>query len=200
MRQMVLALAFAAAGGFALASCGNSSNNGDAGTGKDMAGPPPGPDMTVAKSNCLGVGNCVYMCLQGAGADINSCATMCSKSAKAGSFNKWVNAVICGQSYCVGDADMMTGKCVQIQVPGQPAGSFDLCDPGSTYAQCSASTYMSTSCTPCLNQARNLWFEDPVDPANPGPPTGMCAMPTSADCTGAKTACGTQFNTCLADM
>jgi len=196
MRQMFLALAIAAVGGFMTASCGSSSNKGD--MGADMATNAP-PDMAVAKVNCMGVANCVYTCISG-GSDINTCATQCSKNAKSGSFTKWENAVLCGQAYCVGDADMMSGKCIQVAVPGM-AGSFQLCDPATTYAQCSATTYMSTSCLPCLDQARNIWIYDiSVDPNNPGPPTGMCSMPTGADCTGAKNACGTQFNACLNDV
>jgi|SwirhisoilCB2_FD_contig_81_4071733_length_766_multi_3_in_0_out_0_2 hypothetical protein len=199
MRQMLLALAVAALGGFMTASCGNSNNNnGD--MGKDMAGGGAGPDMVVAKVNCMGVAQCMYTCI-GGGTDINTCATQCSKNAKPNSATKWINAVLCGQAYCVGDADMMTGKCVEVAVPGQ-AGSFQLCDPGTTYAQCTATNppYMSTSCSPCIEQARNFWFEDSsTDPMNPGPPTGMCSMPTSADCIGAKTQCMTQFNACLQD-
>ena len=196
MRQMFLALAVAALGGFMTASCGNSSNKGDMGGTGDMAGTGGAQDMAVVKANCMGVANCVYTCISG-GTDINTCATQCMKNAKAGSFNKWAAAVTCGQDYCVGDADMMTGKCVALAAPG---GGTDLCDPGITIAQCTASTYMSTSCLPCLDQARNQFIYDiSVDPANPGPPTGMCSMPTSADCMGAKTACGTQFNACLND-
>ena len=202
MRQMILALAFSAVGGFALASCGNSSTPSGvdmAGKG-DMASAMVGPDMAVAKTNCLGVGTCVFTCLGQPGADINTCATMCQKNAKTGSFAKWAGAVGCGQNYCVGDADMMTGKCVEQAVPGM-AGAFALCDPGITYAACTAMNYMSTSCSPCIEQARNFWFEDSsVDPMNPGPPTGMCSKPTSADCMGAKTSCMTQFNACLNDM
>jgi hypothetical protein len=196
MRQMLLALAVAALGGFMTASCGNSNNNsGD--MGKDMAGA-AGPDMVVAKVNCMGVAQCMYTCI-GGGTDINTCATQCSKNAKTGSAQKWINAVICGQNFCVGDADLGNGKCVEVAVPGM-AGSFQLCDPGTTYAQCTATTYMSTSCSPCIEQARNFWFEDSsVDPMNPGPPTGHCSMPTSADCMGATAACMTQFNACLND-
>jgi hypothetical protein len=198
MRQMILALAVAAVGGFALASCGSSSNN-NVDMGRDMAGPAVGPDMSIVKTNCMGMANCIYTCISG-GTDINSCATMCAKNAKPGSATKWNAAVICGQNYCLGDQDMMSGKCIENAVPGM-AGSFQLCDPGTTYAQCTATSYVSTSCSPCIEQARNLWFEDSsVDPMNPGPPTGMCSMPTSPDCTGAKTACMTQFNACLNDM
>jgi hypothetical protein len=202
MRQMFLALAIAAVGGFALANCGGSNNNnGD--MGKDMAGVTAPADMSIAKINCMGVANCVYTCI-GGGTDLNTCATQCSKNAKSGSATKWINAVLCGQSYCVGDADMMTGKCVSLPVtPGMdgPNDPHDLCDPGTTIATCTASTYMSTSCQPCLDQTRNLWIDDiSVDPANPGPPTGMCSMPTSADCTGGQAACTTPFNACLNDV
>jgi hypothetical protein len=177
------------------ASCGNSSNKGDMGGTSDMAGG-GAQDMAIAKANCMGVANCVYTCISG-GTDINTCAAQCMKNAKAGSFTKWAAAVTCGQDYCVGDADMMTGKCVQLAAPG---GGTDLCDPGITIQQCTASTYMSTSCLPCLDQARNQFIYDiSVDPANPGPPTGMCSMPTSADCMGATALCGTQFNACLND-
>ena len=197
MRQMFLALAVAAVGGFMTASCGNSSNKGD--MGADMSGGGGSLDMAIAKANCMGVANCVYTCISG-GTDINTCAQQCSKNTKPNSFNKWAAAVTCGQDYCVGDADMMTGKCIQVQIPGQPAGTFDLCDPGTNYTQCSATTYMSTSCLPCLDQARNQFIYDiSVDPNNPGPPTGMCSMPTSADCMGAQAKCGTQFAACLND-
>ncbi len=198
MRNSVLALVLAATAGFALASCGSSSNNnGD--MGKDMAGL-GGGDMTAVKVNCLGFANCVYNCLINQQGDINSCPTMCSKMAKPGSAAKWNAAVICGQSYCEGNVDAGTDKCDLVPVPGMPGASL-LCDPGITYAQCSATTYMSTTCSPCLEEARNFWiFDITVDPMNPGPPTGMCPMPTSTDCTAAKAMCMTQFNACLNDM
>jgi hypothetical protein len=193
MRRMIVACALAAAGGFAVASCGNSSSTGS----KDMA--TAAPDMTIAKTNCMGVAGCVYTCI-GGGSDINTCANMCATNAKPGSAVKWNRAVICGQNYCLGDQDQGTGKCVEQPVPGM-AGAFQLCDPMTTYAQCTATTYVSTSCTPCIEQARNFWFEDSsIDPNNPGPPTGMCSMPTSADCTGAATFCMTQFSACLNDL
>jgi hypothetical protein len=155
-------------------------------------------DLAAAKTNCMGHAVCIYSCI-GAGADLNTCQTQCSKNDKPGSAQKWVDAVLCGQNYCIGDTDMMTGKCVEVAVPNM-AGSFQLCDPGTTYAQCSAATYVSTSCQPCIEQARNFWFEDiSVDPMNPGPPTGMCSQPTSADCMGAQAACMTSFDACRND-
>lgn len=197
MRQMFLALAVAAVGGFMTASCGSSSNKGD--MGADMAGSGGAQDLAIAKANCMGVATCVYTCISG-GTDINTCATQCMKNAKAGSFNKWAAAVTCGQDYCKGNNDMMAPECVSPVDPSTGMASNLLCDPSSTFAQCSASTYMSTVCLPCLDQARNQFIYDiSVDPANPGPPTGMCSMPTSADCMGAKAACGTQFNACLND-
>jgi hypothetical protein len=198
MRQMVLALALAAAGGFAVASCGNSNNNGDGGTG-DMSGGGPPPDLAIAKTNCMQMAQCVYTCISG-GSDINTCATQCGKNAKAGSATKWTNAVICGQNFCLGDKDMMTGKCISLTPPGMPTANPNLCDPGIDYATCNDPNHMSTSCLPCLDQARNIWIYDiSVDPANPGPPTGMCSDPTGADCSGAKALCMTQFNACLND-
>lgn len=197
MRQSVLALVVAAVGGFAVASCGNSNNNGDGGGSGDMAGTGGGAvDMAVAKTNCKGMANCVYTCIIG-GSDINTCATQCSKNAKAGTANKWIAAVICGQNYCLGDQDMMSGKCVTLADPAN-AGSSDLCDPGKTFAQCTDPTYMSTSCNPCLDDSRNMWvLDESVDPANPGPPTFACAHAASADCTGAQTTCMASFNACL---
>lgn len=153
------------------------------------------PDMVVVQLNCLAMGKCVWACLNG-GTDINTCTTQCSKTAKPGSATKWTNAVVCGQDYCLGDTDMMTGRCVILSDPGNP-GSSVLCDPGTSFTQCTATGYMSTSCSPCLDQARNIWFEDPSNPSNP--PTGMCTMPTSADCMGARTTCMTVFNACLND-
>ncbi|HEY2746370.1 MAG TPA: hypothetical protein VGL86_17175, partial [Polyangia bacterium] len=97
----------------------------------------------------------------------------------------------------IADADMMDGRCVEVAMPGVPGSSL-LCDPGTTYTQCTAPNYTSTSCGPCLDQSRNLWFEDPsTNP--PGPPTGICSMPTSADCMGAQTQCATQFAACRND-
>jgi len=197
MRQMFLALVVAGLGGFMAASCGSSSNNnGD--MGHDMAGG-ASPDMVVVKVNCMGMGNCVYTCASG-GTDVQTCITQCSKTAKPASSTKWINAVICGQDYCKGNNDMMAPKCVSpLDNTGAPSNL--LCDPSSTYAQCSATGYMSTVCAPCIEQARNFWFEDSsVDPMNPGPPTGMCSDPASADCIGAKAACMTQYNACLNDL
>src|SRR6185312_9760404 len=198
MRQMYLALAVAAVGGFALASCGGGNkSNGD--MGADMAGTTGGAqDMAVVKTHCMGMANCVYTCILG-GSDINTCATQCSKNAKPGTANKWIAAVICGQDYCLGDQDMNTGKCVAVPNPMNTAES-NLCDPGTTYAQCSAAGYTSTSCNPCLDDSRNMWvLDESVDPANPGPPTFMCAKPSSADCTAAATTCMTQFAACRND-
>src|SRR5262249_47419190 len=128
-----------------------------------------GLDLAGAKQNCMGHAMCIYTCI-GGGTDFNTCQTQCSKNDKPGSAQKWVDAVTCGQLCCVGDQDMMVVKCVEGDVPNM-AGSFLLCDAGTTYAECTASTYVSTSCGPCIEQARNFWFEDSsVDPLNPGPP------------------------------
>lgn len=168
----------------------------DASTPVDLAQPAI-PDLAPTPLNCLGMGKCVYDCLN-AGSDLNTCDTRCSPKTKPGSASKWNNAVVCGQDYCIADADMKTGRCVEVADPGNP-NVFVLCDPGITYAQCTAQTYVSTSCLPCLDQARNPWIYDTsTDPA--GPPTGMCSMPTSADCMGAKAMCMTQFNACLNDL
>ncbi len=200
MRQMFLALAVAAVGGFMTASCGSSSNKGDMST--DMASAPP--DMVVAKLNCEGVGTCAYNCALSGQGDLQTCAeVICAKMAKAGSVQKWVNAVICGQTYCLGDQDMMSGKCISVTVPASDMGpgGTQLCDPGSTVASCTAPGYTSTSCSPCLKEARNFWFiDESVDPTNPGPPTFMCPDPTSADCMAAKTTCATAFGACTNDM
>src|SRR4051794_3319121 len=198
MRQMFLALLVAGLGGFMAGGWGRSSKkNGD--MGKDMAGA-AGPDMVVAKSNCMQMSQCIYTCASG-GTDVQTCITQCSKTAKTTSANKWITAVICGQDYCKGNNDMMAPKCVSPVDPATGMASNLLCDPQSSFAQCNAMGYMSTVCAPCIEQARNFWFEDSsVDPMNPGPPTGMCSMPTSADCMGAKAACMTQFNACLNDM
>ena len=199
MRQMFLALAVAAVGGFMAASCGNSSNKGDMGT-TDMNAAPP--DMVVAKLNCEGVGTCTYNCVLSGQGDLGTCAqVICAKTAKAGSVQKWVNAVICGQNYCEGDMDMMTGKCTSMMLMGDMGSGSILCDTGITYAQCTAANYTSTKCSPCLTAARNFWFiDESVDPMNPGPPTFMCPDPTNADCIAAKTACSTAFNACTNDM
>ena len=112
--------------------------------------------------------------------------------------NDYFQPQINGTDEAYNQADMKTGRCVEVADPGNP-NVFVLCDPGITYAQCTAQTYVSTSCLPCLDQARNPWIYDTsTDPA--GPPTGMCSMPTSADCMGAKAMCMTQFNACLNDL
>jgi hypothetical protein len=202
MRKTLLALAVAALGGFMAASCGNSSNKGDMGGTSDMGAAPP--DMVVTKLNCEGVGTCVYNCLINGQGDLGTCAqTICAKTAKAGSVQKWINAVVCGENYCVGDADMMTGKCVEVTVPPSDmgAGGTLLCDPGSTAATCNSPSYMSKVCSPCLDNARNFWFIDEVtDPTTPNPPTFMCADASSADCTMAASTCMTAFGACRNDM
>lgn len=199
MRQMFLALAVAAVGGFLAASCGNSSNKGDMG-GTDMNAAPP--DMVMAKLNCEGVGTCTYNCVLSGQGDLGTCAqVICAKTAKAGSVQKWVNAVICGQTYCEGDMDMMTGKCLEHKFTTDMGMQDILCDTNVTLMDCTASTYMSKTCSPCLTAARNFWFiDESVDPMNPGPPTFMCPDPTNADCIAAKTACATAFNACTNDL
>jgi hypothetical protein len=194
---MFLALAVAAVAGFAVASCGSSNKS-----GPDMTSAPQ--DMTMTKLNCTGFGSCVYNCVITGQGDINSCQTVCAATAKPGSGKLWLTAVLCGQDYCTGDADMMNGKCVSL--PDDPAKTapndpHTLCDPGVTITQCMSAGYMSTTCSPCLSEARNFWiFDESVNPMNPGPPTFMCPMPSSADCVAAKAACATPFNNCLNDM
>src|SRR5438445_4605359 len=104
-KQMFLALALAAVGGFALANCGGGSNNNNGDMGPDMAGSAI-PDMSMPKLNCLGIGNCVIQCIVANQGDINSCFTMCSKQGKTGSANKWATAFQCGQDYCAPPSDM----------------------------------------------------------------------------------------------
>ncbi len=199
MRQTFLALAVAAVGGFALANCGNGSNN-SADMGRDMAGSGGsggGQDMAAGpKLNCLGVGGCILQCVTSGTGDINSCFTMCSKQAKAGSANKWGAAFICGQDYCDPRTDMM-GKCVEVPDPANP-NNILLCDPGQTFQQCSTATTPGT-CAKCIANARNLIYGDFTDPNNPMPPNGMCPDgPTYPDCKGGAM-CMTMMNACISD-
>ena len=200
MRHMFLALALAAVGGFAVASCGNS-NKGGGDMGADMSGGAP-PDMVAVKLNCEAVGTCTYNCVISGQGDLSTCAeVICAKTAKPGSVTKYVNAILCGQNYCTGDQDMMNGKCVSQTIPADMGGGSILCDPGVSESACNSPSYMSTSCSPCLTAARNYWFfDESVDPQNPGPPTFMCPDSTNADCMAANTACATQFNACRNDM
>jgi hypothetical protein len=199
MRYSLLALAVAAIGGFAVASCGNGNQSGSGDMGADMA-IVSGPDMATPKLNCLGVGNCILQCFNAGMGDIASCfQNVCSKQAKVGSAMKWSNAFICGQNYCDPPTDMM-GKCVEVTVPpGQPgAGGKILCDPGQTYDQCSMATTPGV-CANCISNARNLIWGDFSNPMMPAPPTGMCPDPASADCKGGAM-CMTLMNACIADM
>src|SRR5262249_57893153 len=102
--------------------------------------------------NCLGVGKCILDCVTGGG-DFNSCFNTCKSSAKSGSANLWASAFVCGQDYCTAPADAMA-KCVAVTDP--TSGGSALCDPGTTYAQCTSGSYKSTSCEPCLGNAPNL--------------------------------------------
>ena len=164
-----------------------------------MSGNPP--DMTLAQLNCLGYANCIYNCLPSQSGNVGACQTMCDAQAKPGTSKKWIDAALCGQDYCLGSPDAGTSKCVDYPVPASMGGGDILCDPTTTYAECSATTYMSMTCTPCLEQARNFWIYDASTSAtNPGPPTGMCPDPTNADCIAAKAACATKFNDCLNDL
>lgn len=191
MRYTFLAGVMAVGLGLALGGCGSSSKGkGDMG-GKDLSGP---------KLNCLAFSSCVYDCLAQNKGDINTCAqNICIQEAKPNTYKKWVAAVTCGEDYCKGVGDGGVAKCTQ---PDQSPGMMGdlLCDPGVTYAECNSSTYKSTVCSPCLDEARNFWFYDiSVNPINPGPPTGMCPDPSTADCMGAKAACATEFDNCLND-
>lgn len=192
MRHTFLALALAAVGGFAVASCGSSSKGGgDMGTDGGGGG---AQDMAVAKLNCLQVGGCVSQCVFNQMGDIVACYNMCQKQAKAGSAQKWASAFSCGQDYCFPPSDML-GKCVEVMGPTSNDPPL-LCDQGQTYDQCKNAT-MGT-CISCIENARNIIYAD-FSTNPPGPPTGMCPDPNSPDCKGGSM-CTTLFNTCLADM
>ena len=190
MRNTLLALAVAAVGGFALASCGNSSNNtGD--MGHDMGGGGTGGtmDMTVVKVNCLGVGYCVAMCP--ATEDAATCFNSCMKQAKPGSYQKWAAAFVCGQDFCAPDPDAGVANAACVRTSG-PQGTF-LCAPGQAYADCMMGTTM-TSCTMCLDNA----IAAPLIGDGTAPPTGMCVDATMPSCKGG-TMCATQMNACIND-
>jgi hypothetical protein len=185
--SFLLVVLVAATGGGLLASCGKGGDAGDMATSPDMA----------ASLNCIGVARCVYSCLANHQGDLNTCPANCQPLAKTGSTDKWIAAVLCGQSFCTanGNADAGNAKCIEIPAP---TGGTVLCDPGLTYQQCS--TAQSKVCLPCLDQARNFWIYDlTVSMTNPGPPTGMCSMPSSPDCMGAKAACPNEFGACVND-
>jgi len=197
MRQMCLALVLAGVSGFAVASCGSSSHNGD--MGPDLGG---SADMVQPKLSCEGVGSCVYNCLlTGQAQDLATCArTICAPMAKVGSEPKWEAAVLCGEGYCTGGADMGTAKCIDQKFTTDMGSGDALCDPNVTVAQCLDPAYVSMICSPCLANARNYWFFDETVPNNPAPPTFMCPDPASADCTGAATKCAQEFTACKNDM
>jgi hypothetical protein len=114
-----------------------------------------------------------------------------------------LNAVLCGQDFCLGAKDMSNARCVRQPIPADmgPSPGDNLCDPGITALQCDDPAYQSSVCTPCLSEARNFWvFDESVNPMNPGPPSFMCPMPTSADCMAAQAACASTFNACLNDL
>jgi hypothetical protein len=153
--------------------------------------------MALPKLNCLGIGNCIIQCIiANPTLGIDGCATQCAKQGKVGSSAKWQNAFICGQNYCAPPTDMV-GKCVRVTDPAN-SGSTSLCDPGQTYADCTAQGAPETTCTKCLSNARNFILADfSTDP--PGPPTGMCPDPASPDCKGGAM-CTTLMNACIMDM
>ena len=200
MRQMILALAVAAVGGFAFASCGSSSNN-NADTGKTWRWRRR-PDIAIAKTNCTGVARASTPADQRAG-DINTCDTLCAKNAKAGSATKWTTRSSAARTTAPATKDMMTGKCVSVPEAGhdQPERPHMLCDPGidiravqrrrttCRHRACPASIRRATSGSTTSASIRRTRARRPA-----------CArMPTGADCTGAKAGCMTQFNACLND-
>jgi hypothetical protein len=187
---MVLALAVAAVGGFALASCGNSKNNGDMGT--DMGGGGGALDMTVQKLNCLQIGYCVATCTN---PDPQSCFTMCTKNVKAGSDRKFANAFNCGQQYCAPNPDSgMAAACVPTPDPTDPTNQNKvyLCDPAQSYADCVAGK--PSGCNTCLDNA----VGSPLLGDGVNPPTGMCTDEAAASCRGG-TMCTTAFQACTSD-
>jgi hypothetical protein len=186
MRQTLLALVVAAVGGFALANCGSSSNN-NTDMGKDMAGAGGVGDMAAAKINCLGVGYCIATCTS---PDINTCIAMCMKMAKTGSYQKFANAVSCGQNYCAPDPDAGTaGSCVR---KSGTSGTY-LCDPAQAYTDCVAGQ-MQNGCTMCLDNAVGA----PLLGDGTTPPMGTCTDPNAPSCKGGP-ACATVMNACISD-
>jgi hypothetical protein len=187
LRHTFLALVLAGVSGFAIASCGNNSNNnGD--MGPDMSGG-GAADMTALKLNCLGIGYCVATCTN---SDVQACFTMCAKMAKAGSQTKFANAFNCGQMYCAPDPDAgMMAACVRTTDPAG-VGPPLLCDPSQTYATCSMNG--PSGCNTCLDNAVGA----PLFGDGSTPPTGMCTDPTAPSCKGG-TMCTTQFMACISD-
>jgi hypothetical protein len=114
----------------------------DLSTRRDLAGP-PSPDFASSKLTCYGI---VESLVDGTCADLTSCLSM----AQTASRDRFINALSCGQEWCMGTNGVGPADCVVNQSTQRLEDA-----PGHT-----------GKCTPCLNNALAKLFLDVCSPAN----------------------------------
>jgi hypothetical protein len=157
-----------------MAGCGDSGNNIqlDSGAKGDMAMTIHDLSMTVTKLGCAGFLNCENNCPTDSQASFDACATMCKQNTKSTSLSKFMAALNCGQTWCIGNKDAGTAKCDVV--------NGHLVDVGAT---------MPTTggvCDTCLNNSLANLFSATCMPAN------------SPDCNPAS--CASTVTACMSDM
>jgi hypothetical protein len=186
MRKTLLALAASAlVASVAFVGCGD-----DSAKTQDMAGktdgPAPAPDLSIpgAKVGCVGFISCLNDCFSAnPNADLMTCETTCSKTAKTTASTEYNNALDCGQQHCLGNVDAMTGKCL-LTADGTTLINKD----GSMIDDMNDPTDGSNplkDCGRCLNDALARLFGN------------TCDLMSSPDCN--PTECKTVTDTCLND-
>jgi hypothetical protein len=172
------ALTFVVVAGLMIVGCGSPSK-----MTMDMAS--HGADMSSGNLNCLGFGNCVFQCFNGAiPAGQNPyayCGQQCAPMSKAVSINAWNKAIICAQAHCLGTNDAAVAKCLD--------------DNGNLKDQQGAPT---GTCASCIDNGEGSILGD-FTGAVAVPPTGMCPNPGNVDCNGGAE-CASLFTTCVNDI
>ncbi len=135
------ALAYLAIGG-----CSSDPGPSDGGP-RDLAGT-VNPDMPVVQSvGCIGYVQCLLDCGQD-----TVCSAQCEQSVTPVGKKKFVQAITCGQSWCLGTNDLGSGDCI--------VSGMTLTNPDGTTAA------TGTVCGDCLDNALAALFGDACSPAN----------------------------------
>ena len=157
---------WAAVAYLAIAGCSSNPSPSDSGM-KDLAGSSSTDLPAVPKIGCIGYVQCLLDC----GKD-TVCSAQCEQSVTPVGKKKFLQAISCGQNWCLGSNDMGSGDCI---VTGMNLTNKD----GSA-----ANT--GTVCGDCLNNSLAALFGD------------ACSPPSSPNCN--PPLCKAQNDACFASM
>ena len=199
MRQMFLALAVAAVGGFALANCGGSQQQQRRhGQGHGGGGPAPA-DMSIAQDQLPGRRQ-LRLHLRRRRHATSTPAPRCARRTRSRAAPQQVGRGRHLRPELLHRRRRHDDRQVRHDRSRPGMAGRLLCDPGSTYAQCSDMNYMSTVCCRASISARHLSATS-ASTERPMARRPACARIRRAPTAWApRRSCTTQFNACLNDM